>query len=281
MNTTATSLTRTFEEDGTIALRLDNERGDVRIRTDDGLPAGTATVELRADRDIDFTPVVLHCRDGILVVDVPALLGPDGGRGFSFNLGPLKFGGGDIARVDITIALPEGTDVQAKTKTGDITCSGTSGATRLTTGSGDIRVDRAGALQVTTGSGDVTVSACTQGTITTGTGDLRLTDCSGPGNLQLRSGSGDIAARSAADQVSAVTGSGDVLLSLDAGELTARTGTGDVEVRVPRDIPVWLDLNSGLGDVERRIDAVGPPQDGQSHLSISARSGTGDILITH
>ena len=54
-----------------------------------------------------------------------------------------------------------------------------------------------------------------------------------------------------------------------------------VEVQVPRGVPVWLDLHTGLGDVTQRIDPVGPPEQGQEHLSVSVRSGTGDIVITH
>ena len=86
---------------------------------------------------------------------------------------------------------------------------------------------------------------------------------------------------SAPEETTAATGSGDIKLDLRNGRATLRTGTGDVVVRVPREVPVWLDLNTGLGDVTRRINPVGPPAQGQEHLSVSVRSGTGDILITH
>ena len=277
--TTATTLARTFQDDATISLLLDNARGDLSVHAD--ADPGTATVELRADREVDFEAVELSCRGGRVTVDVPPLIGPEGARGFSFSLGPIKLSSGDAATVDIVVHVPPGADVEAKTRAGDITLTGTTGTTRLATGAGDLRVQECAELRASSGSGDVTVGIFTAGTVTTGSGDVRLEECTGPGALQLRSGSGDLRVRTAAEETTAATGSGNVDLDLQAGAATLRTGTGDVVVRVPREVPVWLDLNTGLGDVTRRIDPVGPPQQGQEHLSVSVRSGTGDILITH
>lgn len=276
--TTATTLSRTFEDDAAISLLLDNVRGDVDIHAD--AAPGTASVELRADREVDFEPVELSCRDGRVTVDVPALLGPEG-RGFSFSLGPIKVSSGDSAGVDVIVHVPHGADVEAKTRSGDISVSGVTGTTRLSTGSGDLRVQESESLKASTGSGDIAVERCSEGHVTTGTGDVRIDEVTGPGPLQLRTGSGDVEVRSSAEETTAATGSGDVTLDLRAGRATVRTGTGDVEVRVPRETPVWLDLNTGLGDVTQRIDPVGPPAPGQDHLSVSIRSGTGDIVITH
>ncbi|QFG69371.1 DUF4097 family beta strand repeat-containing protein [Ornithinimicrobium pratense] len=277
--TTATTLTRTFADDATISLLLDNARGDVTIHAD--ADAGTASVELRADREVDFEQVELSCRDGRVVVDVPALLNPEGSRGFSFSLGPLKLSAGDAATVDVIVHVPHGAQVEARTRVGDVSVTGVTGTTRITTGSGDLRAQECAELRASSGSGDISVGTLTAGTVTTGSGDVRVEECTGPGALQLRSGSGDLTVRTRTGETTAATGSGDIDLDLRAGGATLRTGTGDVVVRVPRETPVWLDLNTGLGDVTQRIDPVGPPQQGQDHLSVSVRSGTGDILITH
>lgn len=278
-HSTATTLSRTFEDDATISLLLDNARGDVDIHAD--AAPGTATVELRADREVDLEPVELSCRDGRVTVDVPALQGPEGSRGFSLSVGPIRLSSGDTATVDVIVHVPSGADVEARTRVGDISVTGVTGTTRVSTGSGDLRVHEAGSLRASSGSGDVTVTSCTGGAVTTGSGDVRIDRCTGPGALQLRSGSGDIEVRSHAEESTAATGSGDITLDLRSGRANVRTGTGDVEVRVPRDIPVWLDLNTGLGNVSRRIEPVGPPEQGQEHLSVGVRSGTGDILISH
>lgn len=277
--TTATTLTRTFEDDADVSLLLSNVRGDVDVHAD--APPGTATVELRADREVDFGPVELSCRNGRLTVEIPALQGPDGSRGFSLSLGPLTFSAGDGVGVDVVVHVPHGADVEARTKVGDISVSGTTGTTRLTTGSGDLRVQDSGALRASSGSGDIAVRSCLEGSVTTGSGDIRLEECTGPGDLELRSGSGDVEVLSCAARTSVATGSGDIALDLRLGTATLRTGTGDVTVRVPRETPVWLDLHTGLGDVARRVDPVGPPAEGQEHLSVSVRSGTGDIVVSH
>lgn len=277
--TTATTLSRTFADDAPISLRLDNARGDVTIHAD--APPGTATVELRADREVDFEGVELGCRDGRVTVDVPALLKPEGLSGFSLSLGPLKLFAGDAATVDVVVHVPHGADVEAKTRTGDVSTTGTTGTTRVTTGTGDLRVHESGALKASSGSGDITVGTCTEGAVTTGSGVVRVDQATGPGALQLRSGSGDLEVRTRTEETTAATGSGDIDLDLQAGRATVRTGTGDVRVQVPRSVPVWLDLHTGLGDVTQRIDPVGPPEQGQEHLSVSVRSGTGDIVITH
>lgn len=277
-STTATTLTRTFEDDRPISLLLDNASGDVEVHLD--ATPGTASVVLRADREVDFSLVDLSCQDGRVTVDVPALVGPQG-KGFTFALGPIKIAGGDTASVDVTVHLPAGADVTAKTRSGDITLTGVSGATKVTTGSGDLRVQESGSLKATSGSGDVVIGSCLEGVLTTGSGDVRLDVCTGPGNLQLRSGSGDIDVRTHADESVVATGSGDITLDLRAGNLNARTGTGDAEITVPHGIPVWLDLNTGLGQVTRRIDPVGAPAEGQEHLALTVRSGTGDILVRH
>lgn len=279
MQTTATTLSRTFEDDSTISLLVDNVSGDIDIHAD--AAPGTASVELRADREVDFGPVELSCRDGKVTVDVPALIGPEGARGFSFSLGPIKLSSGDTASIDIVVHVPPGAELEAKTRAGDVTVSGTSGVTRVTTGSGDLRVQDCGALKAESGSGDVAVGRCTDGSLATGSGDIRLDEATGPGALQLRSGSGDLEVLSRTEQTTAATGSGDIELDLRAGRATLRTGTGDVQVRLPRETPVWLDLNTALGDVSQRIDPVGPPEEGQDHLAVNVRSGTGDIAITH
>lgn len=277
--TTATTLTRTFADDAPISVLLDNARGDVTIHAD--AEPGTATVDLRADREVDFGSVELSCHHGRVNVDVPALLTAGGSRGFSFSLGPIKLSSGDTAAVDLVIHVPHGADVEARTRSGNVSITGVTGTTRITTGNGDLKVRECAGLRASSGAGDVTVGVFTAGTVTTGSGDVRVGECTGPGTLHLRSGSGDLEVCTHADETSAATGSGDIDLDLQSGTATLRTGTGGVVIRVPRSVPVWMDLNTGLGNVTKGIDPVGPPSEGQEHLSVSVRSGTGDILITH
>lgn len=269
-----------FHDGDLIDLVLDLAEGDVRVVM--GADAGRASLHLEASDDADFEPVVARCQGGVLTVDVPPLLGPDGqGRGFAFSLGSVKIGLGSTLTVDTVVVLPPGSHVKVRTRSGDIRVEEPAGHVDLKTGSGDIHVDRCEEARAATGSGDLTLLACTGGTATTGSGDVRVGPC--PGHLEVRTGSGDVAVGTTGHEASltVATGSGDIAATLGGGSLEARTGTGDVRVEVPRGIPVWLDLSAPLGDVERRVESVGAPEEGEPFVSVSARTGTGDITVHH
>lgn len=279
MDTTlGTTRTYSFVDDAAISLDLTNHSGDVVVLLD--APEGTAEVTLRAARPLDFEPVVTSCHRGRVRVEIPALLSADGPRGFAFSLGPISIGVGND-RVDVEVHLPHGADLSVTTKRGDIVLQGTSGTTEVRSGSGDLRVDEAGPLRAATGSGDVHVARCAGGSVASGSGDIRVDGATGPDGLEIRTGSGDISLTDNRHDARVATGSGDISASHHLGSFTARTGTGDVSVAVPRHIPVWLDLSSGTGEVFRDLEPVGAPADGEAHLRVSIRTGTGDIRVHH
>ena len=279
--TTATSTTREQEFTDIGALRLTNERGDVRIRC--STADGTARVRLAARGDVDLGPAELRADGATLVVDIPYLTDQDTPPGFTLRLGPLSLGslGSGSTAVDVEIDLPGGTDVSARTKVGDISVVGEAGRVSARAGAGDLTVASADRVRLACGSGDVSVRTCRGGDVTTGAGDISLDEVLGS-DLHCRAGAGRVVIRhSRADKVSVVTGSGDVTVHLNDGSLECRSGTGSVETIVPREIPVWLDLTSGIGRVTRDLEAVGPPADGQPHLSVRARTGVGNVAVHH
>lgn len=279
MDTTAqTSRTFTFADDETISLHLTNHSGDVVVHHD--ADPGTAEVALHADTALDFEPVTATCRRGRVSVEVPPLLSPDGGKGFAFSLGRITIGVGHSS-VDVEVHVPPGADVSVSTKQGDVTLHGLSGTSEVRSGSGDVRVEESGRLRASTGSGDVAVGRCSGGSVTSGSGDIVVDSSTGDEALEVRTGTGDVSLPDNRGDVTVATGSGDIVASHARGSLTARTGTGDVNVAVPRGIPVWLDLTSGMGDVRRLVEGVGAPTEGQEHLSVAVRTGTGDITVHH
>ena len=114
---------------------------------------------------------------------------------------------------------------------------------RIETGGGDVGVLRAG--------GDVEVQ--------TGGGDVSLLGC--PGQTQVR------------------TGAGDVSVEAEGGSVDVKTGAGDIRITVPRDIPVWQDLHSSFGEVVSRIASRGEPAEGEPFIRVTARTGTGDVVL--
>lgn len=243
MNTsTTTRHTWEFGTDELPRLRLQAHHADVVVHHT-GEP-GQTSVTLTADAAVDLSGVEARSEGREVVVIVPALVAADRpGFGFSLQIGGLTFGAGGTARVALEVQLPEAADLDLKVGGGDIVINGRSGDLRARTGGGDVRFDDAGDVFVHTGGGDV-----------------RLDSCRG------------------ATQVG--TGAGDVSAHVVAGQWTARTGAGDIIVTVPPDVPVWQDLSSPLGDVTSRIGGRGEPAEGQDHIEITARTGTGDISLS-
>lgn len=281
MMMTDPTATRTEDFTEIRALRLTDERGDVRVRC--STADGTARVRLVARGDVDLGPAELRADGGTLVVDVPALTDRDAPPGFSLRLGPLSVASLTSASipVDIEVDLPAGAEISARTKLGDIAVEGEAGPVSARTRAGDLRVEHGDRVRLACGSGDASVGSCRGGEITTGAGDIEIGEAAGAG-LHCRTGAGAVLVRhSRSERVSVATGSGDVTVHLGEGTLECRSGTGSVETVVPRGIPVWLDLSSGTGRVTKDVEPVGAPRDGQSHLSVRVRTGVGNVTVRH
>ncbi|MFT4218229.1 MAG: hypothetical protein QM619_13740 [Micropruina sp.] len=97
-------------------------------------------------------------------------------------------------------------------------------------------------------------------------------------DLELKVGGGEISIDSLGEG-RVHSGGGDVHVgAISSG--TIKTGGGDIIVTVPPGIRVWQDLSSPLGDVISRLGGRGEPAEGQPHIEITARTGTGDINLS-
>ncbi|HEY3008516.1 MAG TPA: DUF4097 family beta strand repeat-containing protein [Micromonosporaceae bacterium] len=125
-------------------------------------------------------------------------------------------------RVDLTLAVPPNTAIEASSGTGDIHVSGAQGTLSLESGTGDI---------------DTTGLACAEVRARAGTGNIVLRFATAP------------------RQVSASAGTGDVRIRLPAGtsyRVSSQVGTGDQRIRLTRDPAAdrQLVLDAGTGDVD-------------------------------
>ena len=277
--TTATLSTRSHEFTDVAAVRIANERGDVRVSCSS--PDGTTRVRLSARPEVELDRVDLRPVDGTLVIDVPVLADPDGAPGVRFRLGPLSVdtSGSGAAAVDIEVELPARSEVRVRAKLGDVTVSGEAGEVAARTGAGDVSIETADTVRLGCGSGQISVRSCRGGDITTGAGDITVDEVEGP-ELNCRAGSGNVRLpRNRTERVTVTTGSGDVTMHLSQGTFEGRSGTGDIETVVPRGVPVWLDLTSGLGRVTKDLEHVGAPQEGQDHLTVRVRTGVGSVRV--
>ncbi len=185
----------------------------------------------------------------------------------------LRGGSGDVT---VTAPLEE---VDIELRSGDLHLSEVSGKARVSTGTGDVRVQRAGSVTIQTTSGDLALDEVGQAAqIVTGTGDVRLDRAGGP--VEIKTGSGDLELGQAAGKVTVALGSGDIQVNqMGPGRLEVRSGAGDVTIGVQDGLPVWTDVSTVSGELVSTLPSLGRPEDGASYLELHARTVTGDIRL--
>jgi hypothetical protein len=259
-------------------LRLTNQKGDIRVYHDAG--PGVVTLRLHSHRSVSFDDVQAGSDGATVTVNIPQLSEADSGSSLSFRIAGLSlFAGFRGATVDVEAHVPPGAEISLETGFGDISVSGTSGDAAAKTGAGDVSIPEAGRVALYSGAGNVSVGQIGGGSLRTGAGDIGIERSSG--DTELNSGSGDVSVLDAVGTLRIHTGAGDVSASISEGRIEVRSGMGDVIVRVPTGIAVWQDLTTGMGDVRSRIDPLGEPEQGEPFISVTARSGAGDVTLAY
>jgi DUF4097 and DUF4098 domain-containing protein YvlB len=156
--------------------------------------------------------------------------------------------------VDFTITVPEGTKVEARTASGNVSTSGIGGEAHLFSAYGDIRADQLeGTLEAKTSSGKVDVQNVSGGNVdlrsdygnvtlsqadveqvhvSTQSGEIRLTDVTASGDMTLDDSYGNITFKSGgAATLTVDASSGAIKLSdLMVSTVIAHSDYGDVQV---------------------------------------------------
>jgi Putative adhesin len=162
--------------------------------------------------------------DGVLRIRTPEpknrLLGPSGS-------------------LEVTVQLPAGSSVEAKTASSELRGVGRLGDVAFDGAYRQIKIDEAASLRLTAIDGDVEVGRLTgPAEISTARGDIRITEA-GRGTVVLRTQSGDIAIAAAAG----------VSATMDAG-----TGYGRISNTLKNDGTAELDIRAttSRGDITAR-----------------------------
>jgi DUF4097 and DUF4098 domain-containing protein YvlB len=185
--------------------------------------------------------------------------------------------------IDLTIKIPEGSDLVVRAAAADISCVGRLGEVDLRTASGDVTVATAtGGVTANSASGDISISeAGADVAVRSTSGDVRIGRAAGVVNA--RTVSGDFSIAGCGGSLTANTISGDVQArDLVGGQVELTTVSGDVYASVTTGIALYLDLATTTGDVRSDLDEgagddAGAPQD--VALEIKCRSVSGDIRI--
>lgn len=198
----------------------------------------------------------------------------------------------------VTITLPTGSDLTARTGSADLGVVGQIAATAVKTGSGDVRLDvTTGRTTLETGSGDVEVEEargparikCGSGdvdlrtvaaelAVSTGSGDVTIGDHDHP--IVVKTGSGDVRVGQARGDVALTTGSGDLQVdTAHRGTLSIKGASGSLLVGIPTGTPVWTDISTVSGRIHNGLDGVGEPPEGGDHVELHATTVSGDIVL--
>lgn len=181
---------------------------------------------------------------------------------------------------ELELLVPAGIAFEAVTGSADVSAEVALGATRITTGSGDVSLDSVTDAQITTGSGDISVATIggTAGQVRSGSGDISI---GGTGAaVQAKSASGDLSVGELTGALRANTASGDINVGRTTGSVESRSASGDINVAVADLLPAWLELSSVSGEVLIGLDASEKPADGDPYVSIRANTASGDISIS-
>jgi DUF4097 and DUF4098 domain-containing protein YvlB len=266
-----------FETPSPIRLYAELGRGRLEVAA-----TGTTTTRVRVEGS-DADQVLVHQND-----DEVNVIAPQHRGGFVSREGEYF----------VTIELPTGSDLRARTGSADVVLTGalhacqartgsgdveldtTTGPTLVETGSGEIAIERADAeLRLKSGSGDVRIGHADSATsISTGFGDVRIGTSAGP--TAVKTGSGDVQVTDSHGDLSLTTGSGDLVVhSAHRGRLGANGASGDLHVGIPAGVPVFTDVYTLTGDIRSDLVGAGEPQEGDDYVEVRAKTASGDVTL--
>jgi hypothetical protein len=204
---------------------------------------------------------------------------------------------GNAGQVDITVQVPEGSEVRGATGAGRLLAEGLFGAVSYRSGAGDIRVDEADRVTARTASGAIIIGRATGAVeLSSSAGSVRIRELAGDATIKNPNGSttigevtgtlvvqgahGDVTVANARGAVTAKASYGNILVErIDGGRVQLEAGYGGIEVGVAEGTAAWLDVSSQHGAVRNKLQPSDAPGDDDDTVELHARTSWGDILI--
>ncbi|WP_298177928.1 DUF4097 family beta strand repeat-containing protein [Saccharomonospora sp.] len=270
--------TQTFDTDGPVELDLDITAGTVEVRLDGDSEEKGTSVEVRSAPAA--SPEWAHSAAEVLN-RVSEIFGGQVGSPFAGvpadavrevrieQIGErIVVRGSKIpppmnSALAVTVHAPAGSHVRVRTRLAAVAVRGTCGRADISTGSGTVTLDRvAESTTVRTGSGEVDIAAL-------------------DGPVTVNGGSGDVRFGEVTDTTLARTAGGEIVVDDAAsGSVEAFSGSGDIRIGIRKGTTAEVDLSSGGGSVHSALEVADSPPDEEVALSIRARSGSGNVLVT-
>jgi DUF4097 and DUF4098 domain-containing protein YvlB len=182
--------------------------------------------------------------------------------------------------VDIDIALPSRSRLNASLASADVRAEGAFAACRFSATSGNIDIDAvAGRIEAATASGSITVHAA-EGNVSVSTTSGNSTIADLEGDLKFQAASGSLTVDRLRGTVMTRTASGSVaVVAAVRGALSAHTSSGDVAIGIAEGTAARLDIMTRSGVVSNRLQPSDGPGQGNETCFVQVRSGSGDVDI--
>ncbi|MBV9846897.1 MAG: DUF4097 family beta strand repeat protein [Kutzneria sp.] len=183
--------------------------------------------------------------------------------------------------LDVLVRAPSGSHLGVKSGSARLVTSGRAGRLHITSGTGDITVDRAdGMATVACASATVRLGPMPGGArIKTGAGDIDISSIGAPS--MLFSGTGDVWLGAVQADLMVRTASGDITVADAArGTVELATGSGELQVAVRKGATAMVDLKSHSGQATSELEVTETPPSDEPALRIRGRTGSGNATIT-
>jgi len=204
-----------------------------------------------------------------------------------FNNGTLKVTAGrrfiQLGRggaVDVHIALPSGSRLDASSASADVHVDGSLADCKLATASGHVVMDTVtGSVKADSASGDIEVTNLLgSASISTASGDTRIGELHG--NLLFQAASGSLVVGELRGDAKSRTASGSVTIDhAITGAVSTQSSSGDIRVDIAEGTAAQLNLKTRSGTVSNGLNSADGPADGDETLLVHVRTGSGDIAV--
>lgn len=179
----------------------------------------------------------------------------------------------------VVIETPPGSDLRASVASAPVTVDVDLGKVEIKSASGDIDIDRARDVIVKSASGDLHVGRVDRALrVTSASGDVRVEETVS-GSMVVSTASGDVHIEESDATIEMNTASGDAYIRNFTGRsANFKSMSGGIDLGIPSGTTVELDVNTLSGKV--RLPDPEPSQGTSTrHMSIRAKLVSGDFTI--
>jgi hypothetical protein len=261
---------RTFQTNQPVVVSIEVSQGGVHVIASDRTDAGVAVSPSDRSRpeDVDAARTTdVDLENGTLSIRGPRP------RGLAAPLLGWKRHGS----VEVTVQVPEMSSLRVDAGFADVRTDGRLDDVEVTSGAGDVRLDRSSGLRVHTGAGHVAVEEASGRAEIVTAGDITIGVVAGDADIKNLNGTTRIGR--VGGTVEATSANGDVTIE-DAGrDVTVETANGSIRIGLAEGPAARIDAATRFGRVHDDLSSGRDADPSAETVEVHARTQLGDIWI--